>query len=189
MKIMHLAACLAVALCLFIIPIACKKEGGSNIHIQGFDIVDASGNSMGHSGPADNDWTFNNTLSDRELSLFDFSTTVTIDNVNKATITWDRVNVYPNPCTYTQGYNVTVSDSVLLKVVVVNEQLQVLAKTALKLQKGSNTFMLAYPDATFPDKASLRVYYSFSAKNNANYKTGYGDIKICRGASSLSNCF
>lgn len=172
---------------------ACEKDKDEKvITIAGFDVVDQAGNDMGHYGQADNDWIFNNTLSDREMALFDFTPdNVNLNNTVEATISAEGVVAYPNPCTYAQYYHANASDSVLMKIVVVNDKLNVLVKTAVKL-KGSKSLAIDYSDTTaYPSKSSLRVYYSFSAQNKPNYKAGYGDIKICRSTSgtTLESCF
>lgn len=172
---------------------ACEKDKDDKvIFIAGFELKDASGNEFGHYGPEDNDWTFNNTLNDRELALFDFlPDNVNLNNTVEAAISLNGVMAFPNPCTYTQYYWANASDSVLMKIVVVNDKLNVLTKTALKF-KGSKTLVIDYSDdAQYPNGTSLRVYYSFSAQNKPNYKAGYGDIKICKGTGSttLDSCF
>jgi hypothetical protein len=173
---------------------ACKKDKDEKvITIAGFDVIDQSGNEMGHYGSADNDWTFNNTLSDREMALFDFTPeNVNLNNTVEASISAEGVVAYPNPCTYGQYYHANASDSVLMKIVVVNDKLNVLVKTAVKF-KGTQSLIINYSDESqYPNKSSLRVYYSFSAQNKPNYKAGYGDIKICRstgGTTTLESCF
>src|SRR5688500_14135076 len=153
---------------LMMIAAACKKDKDkAAIDIAGFELKDAAGNDFGRYGPIDNDWTFNNTLSDRELALFDFtSTDVNLDNTVEATISGNRIFAYPNPCAYNQYYHVSASDQVLMKVVVVNNKLDVLAKKALKVKGAINFVMDYYSDSLlFPNKSSLRMYYSFSAQN------------------------
>lgn len=172
---------------------ACNKDKDDKaIDIAGYDLKDASGNDFGHYGAEDNDWTFNNTLSDRELALFDFlPDNLNLNNTVEATISATGFVAYPNPCTYVQYYHANVSDSVLMKVVVVNNKLNVLTKTAIKF-KGTKNLAIDYSDdAQYPNGTSLRVYYSFSAQNKPNYKVGYGDIKICKGTGNitLDSCF
>lgn len=172
---------------------ACKKDKDDKvILITGFELKDASGNDFGHYGPEDNDWTFNNTLSDRELALFDFTPDgVNLDNTVETTISGKAFVAFPNPCTYNQYYYATASDLVLMKIVVVNDKLNVLTKTAVKF-RGTQALIIDYSDSTvYPNKSSLRVYYSFSAQNKPNYKAGYGDIKICKGTggTTLDSCF
>jgi len=173
---------------------ACKKDKDDKaIVIAGFELKDASGNDFGHYGPEDNDWTFNNTLSDREMALFDFMPdNVNLNNTVESSISGNGLMAFPNPCNYVQYYHANVSDSVLMKIVVVNDKLNVLVKTAVKF-KGTKMVAIDFSDDTqYPGKSSLRVYYSFSAQNKPNYKAGYGDIKICKntgGTTTLESCF
>jgi hypothetical protein len=172
---------------------ACKKDKDDKaIDIAGFELKDGSGNEFGHYGQDDNDWTFNNTLSDREMALFDFlPDNVNLNNTVETAISGNGLVAYPNPCTYNQYYHANVSDTVLMKIVVVNDKLNVLTKTAVKF-KGTKSLAIDYSDSTlYPNRSSLRVYYSFSAQNKPNYKAGYGDIKICRstGSTTLDTCF
>jgi hypothetical protein len=172
---------------------ACKKDKDDNaIVIAGFELKDASGNDFGHYGPEDNDWTFNNTLSDREIALFDFlPDNVNLNNTVETAISGNGIVVFPNPCTYNQYYHANVSDSVLMKIVVVNDKLKVFTKTAVKF-KGTKMLAIDYSDdSQYPNGTLLRVYYSFSAQNKPNYKAGYGDIKICKGTgnTTLDACF
>jgi hypothetical protein len=192
MKPLTRAVILITALFIFIAA-ACKKDNDKAIVIEGFKLKDAAGNDMGYYGRADNDWTFKNTLSDREMALFDFLPAgMSLNNTVEANIMYNGIIAYPNPCAYTQSYHVSASDSVLMKVVVVNDDLNVLSKTAL-IVKNTMVYTINYYDDTllYPNKSSLRLYYSFSAQNKPNYKAGYGDIKICRAAAPFDTklCF
>jgi hypothetical protein len=194
MKLLTKPVIFISALFILLIAAACKKDSDKPaIAITGFELKDAAGNDFGHYGPEDNDWTFKNTLSDRELALFDFtSTDVNLNNTVEAAISGNSVFAYPNPCAYSQYYHVNASDSVLMKVVVVNDKLDVLTKRVLKLKNTMQFAIDYYSDSLlFPNKSSLRMYYSFSAQNKPNYKTGYGDLKICRMAqpTNVIDCF
>jgi len=194
MKVLVRAIIFITALFIISVAAGCKKDSGkAAIAIEGFKLKDYSGNDIGYNGQVDNDWTFKNTLSDREIALFDFLPAgVNLDNTVEAAISLNSIVAYPNPFANTQFYNAYASDSVLMKVVVVNDKLDVLTKTALK-QKGSIYFSMDYSDSVlYPNHSSLRLYYSFSAQNKPNYKAGYGDIKICRVPipwNSINTCF
>jgi hypothetical protein len=193
MKLLTKPVVFISALFILMIAAACKKDSDKAIVIEGFKLKDGSGNDMGYYGAADNDWTFNNTLSDRELALFDFlPADVNLNNTGEAAILYNSFFAYPNPCAYSQYYYANASDSVLMKLVVVNNKLDVLTKTALKGKGGMQLIINYYSDTLlYPNKSSLRVYYSFSAQNKPNYKAGYGDIKICRAAAPFDTklCF
>lgn len=194
MKLLTKPVIFISALFVLLFAAACEKDKDEKvIVITGFDLVDQSGNDMGHYGQTDNDWTFNNTLSDRELALFDFlPNNINLNNTVETAISGNGLVAYPNPCAYNQYYHANASDSVLMKIVVVNDKLNVLTKTAVKF-KGSKSLIIDYSDSTtYTNKSSLRVYYSFSGQNKPNYKAGYGDIKICRSTgrtTTQESCF
>ena len=141
-------------------------------------------------GSSADDWIVYDRLDDRVMSLFNFNTSLGLDNTTEATIVTPAV-AYPNPFTNLQYYAFRASDSVLLKTVVVNESLNVLQQVAYKF-KGNFTFAIDYSNRTkFPDRSSFRIYYSFSAAGKPNFKVGYGDIRICegQGGSPYTDCF
>jgi hypothetical protein len=194
MKLLTKPVIFISALFILMIAAACKKDSNkSAINISGFKLKDAAANDFGHYGPEDNDWTFNNTLSDREMALFDFlPADVNLNNTVEVAISGNSIIAYPNPCAYSQSYEANASDSVLMKVVVVNDKLDVLTKKTLKGKGYLRVAVDYYSDSLlFPNKSSLRLYYSFSAQNKPNYKAGYGDIKICRMAqpTNVNDCF
>ena len=177
---MKLFARTAIYISFLLCVAACKKDNKHFIRIEGFDLFDPSGVPIGHVGAADNDWTFNNTLSQDELDLFDFlPSDVNFNNTVEATIAGNRINPYPNPVNFLQGYSMNASDSVVMKVVWVNSHLEVLTRTALKF-KGSKGFQVNLSDRSiYRNNAEIRMYFSFSALNKPNFKAGYGDVKIC----------
>lgn len=166
----------------------CKKDG-SAISIEGFHLVDAVGNMMGHYGPADDDWTLKNTLSARELALFEFAIDSTLANTVEGNV--NITHGYPNPFAYVQGYGAQSTETVIFKLVVVDNNLKVMQAAYAKF-KGYKNFQIDYSDQSkFPDRRSFRVYYSFSAQGAPNFKVGYGDIRKCQssGSGSAANCF
>ena len=177
--------------CFFLCGFQCRQPGEEwIISIQGFRILDAVGNPLADVGTSNDDWVTYNTLDDRIMNLFNFNTTLTLDNTVEATVN-TPIAAYPNPFANLQYYAFGVSDSVLLKAVVVNESLYVLEKVSHKF-KGYYAFTIDYSDRTkFPNRSSFRVYYSFSAAGKPNFKVGYGDIRICegQGGSSYTDCF
>jgi hypothetical protein len=195
MKMLTKPAIFILAVFILIIAAACKKDSDkAAIHIDGFKLKDYNANDIGYYGPVDNDWTFKNTLSDREMALFDFlPADVNLNNTVEAAIWGNSIIAYPNPFAYSQYYGATASDSVLMKVVVVNDKLNVLTRKTFK-GKGYIPFAIDYNSDTllYPNKSSLRMYYSFSAQNKPNYKVGYGDLKICRvdiPTNNINSCF
>ena len=175
---------LAASICLILLTgMTCEKNNEPFIKIEGYTITDPVGNDMFRISPMDQDWTLVSSLSPAEMSLFDFSTPYNLNNTSQANVQLP-VKAYPNPMANQQGYVTTVSDSVLLKLVVVDEYLNV-KKTASLKSKGSMTMMIDFSNRTeFPIGKSYRVYYSYSAAAQANFKFGYGDIMICNTLST-----
>ena len=177
--------------CVLLSAFQCRKESnGRQIEIKGFRIADALGNPMGEVGSSSDDWILYDSFNDQIMNLFNFSTPLTISTSNTATIQ-TPVAAFPNPVAFLQYYVFNVSDSVLLKAMVVDERLTVYQQFSYKF-KGHFAFSIDYSDRTiYPDKTALRVYYSFSAAGKPNYKVGYGDIKICdaSGGGLYTTCF
>ncbi|MBN9380714.1 MAG: hypothetical protein J0H74_08120 [Chitinophagaceae bacterium] len=180
---------------LFVVPIlafffyTCKKSDNTPprlINIQGFRLTDYNGNIIGQAGPADSDWTFMSRLSQTEMKLFDFGDTVSLDNT---AVTTPNIGVpYPNPVATQQMYYLSSPYPVVAKLVFVDDKLGIYMSKAVRIS-GTMTLKFDFSNrAPFPNRTSLRVYYSFSAKNNPNFLFGYGDIRICDG-TSVSDCF
>ena len=99
--------------CFFLFGFQCRKEGDEFvIGIQGFRIVDALGNEIGSVGSSADDWIVYDRLDDRVMSLFNFNTSLGLDNTTEATIVTPAV-AYPNPFTNLQYYAFRASDSVM----------------------------------------------------------------------------
>jgi hypothetical protein len=176
---------------------ACKKSDNKNtsrsaITIQGFFLTDYNGNFLGWNGQQDSDWLFRPSLSAAELALFNFDTQLSLDNTTMTTIP-SNVEAFPNPASVVQIYYFSCYDSNVIKLVIVDSNLNVLKKTAIKWgsgsQPGGKPVQIDLSDKTlFPDHSSRRAYFSYSAKDHPDYKAGYGDIRICNG-TAVSGCF
>jgi hypothetical protein len=171
---------------------ACSKSshsgGGGAIRIEGFKTTDVNGNFLGQVGPADHDWTFQAGLSVRELGLFNFDTGLSLDSTAMSAASNDGVDCFPNPAFNAQLYHIYALDRVVVKLVLIDSALKVAYRGAFKV-KGSFFVQVDLSDLSkFPDHSSFRMYYSFSAKDHPDYKTGYGDIRICS-SSAVGDCF
>ena len=152
----------------------------------GFQLTDNNGSIIGQAGPADSDWTFMSHLTQTELKLFNFGDTVSLDNT--AVTTPNIAPPYPNPVATQQIYYISSPYPVVAKLVFVDDRLGVLMSKAVRI---SGTVALNFDFSNrgpFPNRTSLRVYYSFSAQNNPNFLFGYGDIRICDG-TTMPDCF
>lgn len=185
----HKPTALLILLACLALMLGCKKDG-SAISIEGFYMTDATAAPIGQNGPADDDWTLKTTLSNREMGLFDFPTNHPDDilGTGEGTI-GSRVVAYPNPFSNVQAYHVSSSLPVVLRLVIVDQNLKVLYKYVTRFQN-SLDIQAGFDDNTFRPGGSFRVYYSFSAEGKPNFKVGYGDIKKCTAAASFpGDCF
>jgi hypothetical protein len=184
MKKIHGLLFIALAV---VIPFACKKDK-DKINISGFLITDAFGNTVTTVGNASDDWKLRDwsAISEFERSLFDFPDTVSLNGtvVGDVQIT----PAYPNPVSTASAIAFSATDTVKLKIVLVDSKGQRLRYTALKF-KGSKAIMFDVSQRDlFPPGKALRYYYSFSAAGQQNFKAGYGDIKICT-STNFNDCF
>src|SRR5215213_1228990 len=109
---------------ILLVGLSCKKDKSSSpIQITGFRIVDAFGNYMGEVGNSSDDWQFQAKLSAAEMALFDFQPAFALDNTVETTV--NMLAAFPNPFVNTQSYAALAEDSVLLKIVVVDQNLEV----------------------------------------------------------------
>ena len=167
---------------------ACGKSGSSSaINIQGFKVTDYNGNLIGQSGPADSDWTVMAKLSPAEMALFNFGDTVSLENtgISNVSLTYG----FPNPAFTQQLLLIGTGYNAVIKLVIVDRNLKVLSREALRTSGGQQSLVLDLSDRSkFPDHSSVRVYYSLSAKDHPNFVVGYGDTRICSG-TNVNDCF
>ena len=175
---------------------ACKKSGTDKpakppIHIEGFQLFDYFGNPMGRIGPADSDWLFINQASLSALEQSFFNSGDSIDPVNTV-VTNVQVTPFPNPVSNSSALHINATDSVKFRLTITDSTGIVLQQLARKL-KGATVMLIDLSDRNkFPNRRSLRYYYSFSAAANPNFKVGYGDIKVCdynAGQEPVTVCF
>ena len=166
-----------------------KNSSGSAINIEGFDLFDANGVYISHYGIHDKDWHFDDSLSANELKLFNFETSFNLKNT-KPSIIRKNMLAYPIPCYHSLALNVQSPDSVLLKIVITDENLNVIEKHSFKT-KGDLNFVISLDEEKYPLGTARRLYFSASADHAPNYQVGFGDIKICNetDASSYNSCF
>jgi hypothetical protein len=167
-----------------------SDENPNAIIIDGYDLTDASGNSFGHIGPADNDWTFNGDVPEQAWWALD-KLPVNLSNTAEGTVS-AKVSCFPNPAKFTQHYVFNSTDSCVFRMIIVNDFMNVLQSTVVKF-KGYSTLVIDLSDRTvFPNGSGRRVYFSFSALNKPHFKKGYGDIRICNAAGTtdmVNSCF
>lgn len=181
-----------LVMALFIGVCSCSKENNHPspfISIDGYDLFDADGQYVSHYGPHDKDWHFDDSLSPAELRLFDFPTPYSLKNTVPSIIHQNML-AYPIPCYHSLNLDVEAPDSVLLRIVVTDSNLNVLEQFSYKI-KGSWKDTLLLDETLFPAGSSRRFYFSASADHAPNYQVGFGDIKICdeTGEAKYTSCF
>ena len=176
--------------CMFLCAFQCARDNLADpIDIKGFKIVDALGNPIGEVGSSSDDWILYNSFDPPFMNFFNFNSGHSLDNTTEATI--HAPVGYPNPFAGLQYYSFNASDSVLLKVVVIDQYRVLLKQVGYKF-KGNFTISIDYSDrSVYPNLYAMRVYYSFSAAGKPNFKVGYGDIKVCDASAggNYTSCF
>jgi hypothetical protein len=170
-----------------VLPFACKKDK-DKINISGFLLTDAFGVTITAVGDADDDWKLNDwsSFSAFEKSLFDFPDTVSLSGTAVSNL--QVTPAYPNPANSASAIAFSSSDTVKLKIVLVDSRGQRLRYTTLKF-KGSKALMFDISERNvFPLGGGFRYYYSFSAATQQNFKVGHGDIKVCN-STDFTQCF
>jgi hypothetical protein len=150
------------------------------ISIEGFVITDALGNQIGLVGSAGVDWQLldMSQIPQREQQFLLYPQSLDTSHTTISTVS--LFPAYPSPLSGTTTLTFNASDSVILKVTVVNGLGYVL-KTAAVKGKGVTSVSLDLSDNNlYPSGTSLRIYYSFSAAAQSNFKVGYGDVKVCK---------
>jgi hypothetical protein len=162
------------------------------ITIQGFQLFDHSGNTMGHVGPEDDDWKIMewSALTSFEQLLLTVSDTTNTTNTHvRSTLS---VGPFPNPLNDQSAMYVNAGDSVKFRLVVTDNTEAVLQQFSEK-PKGAAVLQLDLSDNTkYPNKKSVRYYYGFSAERAPHFKAGQGDIRISEytsGQNPISYCF
>lgn len=153
-------------------------------------LFDEQGQGLGLHGSCttSNDWG-NIPLNATEKEYLNFSDTVSLSGTAPTTITWFGIA----PCPVTIGGAMLVylgkdvnSDPVKLKLVVVDEELNIIQKAAVKL--GTPASMALYIDpALYQTGHYYRMYYQVSAQGAASLYEGYGNFLVCKGPIQVGN--
>lgn len=135
----------------------CKKDKKDVINIEGFVMTDNLGNRIGIIGSAGNDWKILDwsQLSSKEQSFLNFSDNVDLNNTTVSALN-DPI-AYPNPFSSSSAINFHSTDSVKVKLAVVNSSGQVLRTFAIKI-KGNKSIAIDFSDNNlFPGGNELKI--------------------------------
>jgi hypothetical protein len=176
-KSKHLAMRFIPLLLIGILFLGCKKDSGSNnidkIDVTGQCYKDFAGNNLTNTGVCSG--TFFNV---NELALFKDMDTVNLNNTAKPDFD-PLINIYPNPSrsffNLTVFLNESFTGKVVLKYVIVDNQLNILQKKYVKnITKGSWVFNISLD---LPN-GKYRLYMTLSAENFNNFYTLWRNIQI-----------
>jgi hypothetical protein len=158
--------------------LGCNKDGGSNndnssnIDVSGQCYKDFAGNDLTNTGVCSGT-VFNS----NELALFKTMDTVSLNNTAKPE--WvEGINLYPNPFSsnlmLSASLNETFNGKLVLKYVIVNNELNILLKNYVKnFIRGSQiNLFVNLPIGKY------RLYMTLSAENFNNFYTLWRNIQI-----------
>lgn len=168
--------------CFGFFALSCKKDDAlkttsykqaPQLVISGYTAYDLWGNLVGLVDTSD--WLSNAPIPFAVDSMFN-----TIpDNQNYTGVSdvfsLNGIFVYANPFKDAFNLQIEVSDVAVLKVLIVNEQLQVIGAVTTKLNSGNNTLTWALP--SMPSYSLCRLYYKLYNNNKQVKNKGFGDIK------------
>ncbi len=166
-----------------VLILSCKDEGDDKIRFEGIVLTDSNGESLGTLGSRDlNDWGYESRLPTEIFKLMDDGIVRDLSDTDYSVI---EIKSYPNPCTTVGKVIFTLYNGKCeVKILVVNEDFKVLYRSAYVGGSSEYTFDFSDP-IRFPDQSIVRVYYSFSQKDDKNFYVGHGDILICRSGNCL----
>lgn len=146
---------------------------------EGILLRDPYNQDMGTRGSRDlDDWENDGKLTKEVLKLLDFESDVSITGTEVSTSV--QIYGFPNPVKdrFTMGFN--LSHKSLVKLVVVNQRMNVLHSLSFA-EQGLSYWDIDVRDARkFPSGKIVRIYYSISAENNPDFYVGHGDVLVCR---------
>ncbi len=174
-----------VVILIMVFAFGCKKNNTS-YWFTGMEIIDTNGNLVKWVGQQDDDWQINKyTLNTQQLYA------MTIDSLSD-TASWNHtavgnVAIIPgtNPIGWDTGtinYNFSVSfnTNAYFSYLLTDQYYTVLATHSYYGDSGS--FLNVYVPITSSRVQAggvYRLYYSFSARRNAYFAQGWGDIGVC----------
>jgi hypothetical protein len=158
-------------------------------------LFDSNGEPLGYDGcNSSSDWT-QLPLSAQEAELLNFSDTVSLTGTAAAGVS--QLAAFPIPAVrndvlYFSLRGETADQAVKLKLAIVDESLQVLARYALRTAT-NGAFALQMDGEDFQNGQHYRIYYRASTADNPALFEGYGNILVCKtyiapGGGVLSDC-
>jgi hypothetical protein len=163
---------------LVLISSSCS-DNDNKTRFEGIILTDGSGPPIGTKGSRDlNDWKQDSGLPREIIELMDIPHGEDISNTDYAII---DIMGYPNPVSTSAFVHFDIQGGpCLLKVVIVDEDFEVKYRSPVRVT-GTTNYGFDFSDETrFPNHSIVRVYYSFSQKDDDHFYVGHGDFWICR---------
>lgn len=165
-----------------IVAVACGGDDDDDkLKFEGILLTDEVNNPLGTKGSRDlEDWQNDGELDKKIMDLLNFEH----DEDLSGTVTGQvEIDAYPNPTGITGDEVViyfSLSEYSLVKIILVNEDLEVLASLAFVEHQDASAHFSIENTEKYPDQKIIRAYYSISSEADDNYYVGHGDIWICR---------
>ena len=168
---MRIRTFILIACALIVALSACEKT--ATCTISGSDQntytqTDVNGTTIG--APDAKDWTNDNNWTACENDLFNFTDSMNYQGLTSTTV--QVVPAYPNPFISTVDFVALDTGTNVVKLVVVDNSLNVIAHTTL-----SNIRAEALQPPGLDTNAHYRIYYRFYGNNKSVIYQGHGDLR------------
>lgn len=162
-----------------IMAVACGGDDDDDkLKFEGILLTDETNNPLGTKGSRDlNDWQNEGKLDKKIMNLLDFEHDEDVSGTVKADV---EIDAYPNPVSDEAVISFFLTDYSLVKIILVNEELEVLDKISFVEHQDATVHFGLKNTEKYPDQKIIRAYYSISSEADDNYYVGHGDIWICR---------
>ncbi|HAD12007.1 MAG TPA: hypothetical protein DCF33_06160 [Saprospirales bacterium] len=172
---------------------ACDRKKDQPPQTEDFSCIklyDEQGQDLGIYGncSTSKDWT-NITLTETEKGYLNFSDTVSLAGTSPTTV--NSFGIAPCPVTLGGAMLVHVgkdfnSEPVKLKLAVIDEELNVIQKVAVRIGPGNSIHLFVDP-ALYQTGQYYRMYYQISAQGAPVLFEGYGNFLVCKGPIQVGN--
>ncbi|MFN7313166.1 MAG: hypothetical protein ACK5UI_06755 [Bacteroidota bacterium] len=144
----------------------------NKINIKGFTAYDEFGSALGENDPED--WTLNATWPAEVVNLMNAQPELQNYDSLSDVVMVNEVMLFPNPVSSNCNLKIDAPTACMCKLLWVDEQLNVLSYSQLKINAGVQQLILAPPPQI--TAKPLRLYYSFLNNNKKVVYQGWGDV-------------
>lgn len=155
----------------------CKKDSACLFNFvisNNYTETDPNGTVMNTPNP--DDWTYDHKWNACENSLFDFADTCNYQGLTATTI--NNVIGFPNPFKNEMVFSAEETGSLVAKVVLVDDQMDILHQYTLSNPYAQvNGLTEAFNFSGLHSKRHYRLYYRFYGNNKTVIYQGHGDLR------------